>query len=131
MEWEYMNRVDIQSISSRIQSNNINNSRVNVSNTRSFDEILNQIGQANEELKFSKHVKERMNARNISLSNEDLDKMKSAIDKADKKGIKEALLLMDNKAFIASVKTKTIITSVNTDQLKDSIFTNIDGAIII
>jgi len=127
-----MNKVDIQSISSRInKSTNSINLKNNVLNKRSFNEILNQAGQANGDLKFSKHVRERMNARNISLSSDELEKMRSALVKAGKKGIKEALLLMDNKAFIASVKTRTIITSINSEQMKDSIFTNIDGAIII
>ena len=38
---------------------------------------------------------------------------------------------MDDKAFIANVQNKIIITTVNKEQLKDNIFTNIDGAVII
>ncbi len=38
---------------------------------------------------------------------------------------------MDDKAFIANINNKTIITTVNKEQLKESIFTNIDGAVII
>ncbi len=38
---------------------------------------------------------------------------------------------MNNTAFVASVKNRTIITAVQNEELKDNIFTNIDGAIII
>lgn len=38
---------------------------------------------------------------------------------------------MDDKAFIASVKNKTIITAASGEQLKENIFTNIDGAVIL
>jgi hypothetical protein len=38
---------------------------------------------------------------------------------------------MGNSAFIANVKNKTIITAATEDNLKDNVFTNIDGAVII
>ena len=60
-----------------------------------------------------------------------MNKINNAIETASKKGIKETLILMDNKAFIANVKNKIIITAAIEDQLRDNAFTNIDGAIII
>lgn len=96
---------------------------------QSFEEVLDKIGQ--KELKFSKHAMERMKSRNIELTQQDLDKISEAVDKADDKGIKEALILMNDKVFIASVKSKTIITAAAEKQLKDSVFTHIDGAVII
>ncbi len=131
-----MNKIDMRSISSKILLNktiaNTNtNTNTNIAGNKSFDEVLNQVGQAVNSLNFSKHAKSRMSTRNITLSTDEMIKIESAIDKASIKGINEALILMGNKAFIASVKTKTIITTVNAEQLKDSVFTNIDGAVII
>lgn len=95
----------------------------------SFEDVLGQIGK--KELKFSKHALDRIKSRNIELTQQDLTKISEAVDRAEAKGVKEALIMMNDKVFIASVKSKTIITASSEDQLKDSVFTNIDGAVII
>lgn len=95
----------------------------------SFGDVLSQIGK--KELKFSKHALDRIKSRNIDLSQQDLTRISEAVDKAESKGVKEALILMNNNVFIASVKSKTIITASSEDQLKESVFTNIDGAVIL
>ncbi len=95
----------------------------------SFEDVLSQIGK--KELKFSKHALDRIKTRNIELSQQDLTKISDAVDRAEAKGVKEALILMNNNVFIASVKSKTIITATSEDQLKDNVFTNIDGAVIL
>lgn len=98
-------------------------------NQASFEDVLSQIGK--KELKFSKHALDRIKSRNIELTQQDITKISDAVDKADAKGVKEALILMNDNVFIASVRTKTIITASPEDQLKDSVFTNIDGAVIV
>lgn len=97
---------------------------------KSFSEVLNQI-EKKDEIKFSKHATNRLATRNIQLTDADLGRINSAVSKASLKGIKEALILMDNKVFIASVQNKTIITASTEDELKDNVFTNIDGAVIV
>lgn len=96
---------------------------------QSFEEVLSKIGK--QELKFSKHAIDRIKSRNIQLTPQELTKISDAVDKAEAKGVKEALILMNDKVFIASVKSKTIITASSDEQLKDNVFTNIDGAVII
>lgn len=128
-----LNKVDIQSISYKIlQSNSLRHGHQvhqDVSKSK-FDELL-KLEEQRQSIKFSKHAVERMQIREIGLDNNELTKIEEAIDKASKKGVKEALILMNDKAFIASVKNKTIVTTVSKEQLKNNIFTNIDGAIII
>lgn len=119
----------------KIQQNNVGNKKLNTNvnigaNKTNFKEVLDSIN-SNNELKFSKHAKSRLEARNISLTSEEIDKLNSAIDKADKKGVTEALILMDNTALIASVRNRTIITVASEGQLKENVFTNIDGAVIV
>ena len=82
-------------------------------------------------LKFSAHAQTRLNSREIALSQEDMDKLESAVAKAEAKGAKESLVLMRDMAFIVSVKNRTVITAVHNDQLKDNVFTNIDSAVIV
>lgn len=128
-----LNKIDINSISQKIIQNSALRQEKTINHIvpkSNFAEILNQAEQ-NQNLKFSKHAVERMKVRDIKLDNVEITKIEEAINKASKKGVKEALILMEDKAFIASIKNKTIVTTVSKEQLKDNIFTNIDGAIII
>lgn len=128
-----MNKIDMQNVSCRILQNNYLKKDSHVRQLdikQSFENIL-QKEVIKQNIKFSKHAVERMQIRDISLSNLEISKIEDAITKASAKGVKEALILMDDKAFIANIKNKTIITTVGKEQLKNNIFTNIDGAIII
>lgn len=98
---------------------------------KSFDSVLQEELFKQTEIKFSKHAMERLQARNISLSKDDIGRINSAVNKAAEKGVKETLIIMGNAAFIASVRNKTIITAATEDNLKNNVFTNIDGAVII
>lgn len=96
----------------------------------SFDEVLKkEINK--EDVKFSKHAQERLQKRNIAFTQQDLKNISNAVEKAAKKGIKDTLIIMGNTALIANVRSKTVITAATEESLKDNIFTNIDGAIII
>jgi flagellar operon protein len=60
-----------------------------------------------------------------------LVKIEDAVERASQKGANESLLLMDDLAFIVSVKNRTVITVIDGQHLKDNVFTNIDSAIIV
>lgn len=98
---------------------------------KSFDSVFREELIKQTEVKFSKHAMERLQLRNIRLSKDDISKINSAVNKAAEKGVKETLIIMGNAAFIANVKSKTIITAATEDNLKNNVFTNIDGAVII
>lgn len=96
-----------------------------------FEAILKQKRLENEDVKFSKHAELRLQTRNISLTQAQKDKMKEAVAKAEAKGVKDSLVLMDNLAFVVNVRNRTVITAANSSELKESVFTNIDGAVIV
>lgn len=104
---------------------------VNKGTGTSFDAIYREELSKQTEVKFSKHALERLQMRNINLSKDDMGKLNEAVNKAAEKGVKETLIIMGNSAFIANVKSKTIITAAAGDNLKENVFTNIDGAVII
>lgn len=95
----------------------------------SFQEVFQ--GKIGKEVQFSKHARERMAARGISLTEQELTKLNQMVEKAAQKGAKESLVLMDNRAFIVSITNKTVVTAVDGQNLKENVFTNIDSAIII
>lgn len=82
------------------------------------------------ELKFSKHAGLRLEERNITLTKEQMSRLKEATKKADEKGIKESLMIMDGMAFIVNVRNNTVITAMDQKDNSENVYTNIDGAVI-
>jgi flagellar operon protein len=82
-------------------------------------------------LKFSNHAIDRMQARGIRFSPEDLAKFESAMGKAESKGAKNTLLLSDAAAMIVNVKDKTVVTVMDKANLKENVFTNIDSTVMV
>ena len=109
--------------------NNKAGTSAQVNNGRSFQEILNE--QLNQRISFSKHASQRTEERNIQISESDLNRLEDACDKAKQKGIKDALIVMDDSAFIVNAQNKTVITVVDKNEMKNNVFTNIDGAVFI
>ena len=58
------------------------------------------------------------------------DRLKSAVGRAEEKGSRESLILVDDLAFVVSVKNKTVITAVDQGRAKENVFTNIDSVVI-
>ncbi|OGO78890.1 MAG: flagellar protein [Clostridiales bacterium GWB2_37_7] len=108
-----------------------NNQSQRITPGQSFEALLQQQINNQTEVKFSKHALERLQARNIKLTKEDVSKINDAVNKAAEKGVKEALIIMGNTALVTSIKNKTVITAATEETLKNNVFTNIDGAVII
>ena len=106
-------------------------SKPNIKTTEglSFEEIL-QKTQQDGEVRFSKHAANRLNDRNIELTEEQLERLNDGTKKAGDKGIKESLVLIDELAFIVNTRSNTVITAFVQGETKENIFTNIDGAVI-
>ncbi|WP_058303935.1 TIGR02530 family flagellar biosynthesis protein [Gorillibacterium timonense] len=90
-----------------------------------FQDMLQQ------EVRISKHAQNRLQERGINLKPEQMEQIRTAVDKAEAKGAKESLVLMRDMAFIVNVKSKTIVTAMDGSSMKDNVFTQIDSAIVI
>lgn len=97
--------------------------------TDEFQQVLK--ARIKQEVKFSGHALERLQKRNIVLSKERLEKINDAVQKAQQKGSRESLVLMDNLALIVSIKNNTVITAIDDKRIKENVFTNIDSTIVI
>ena len=82
-------------------------------------------------LKFSAHAQQRLESRNIRLSQDDVAKMNAMADKAAAKGSKQSLFMMRDVAMVVSITNRTVITAVDQNSMKENVFTNIDSAAII
>ncbi len=129
--------------SATTKSTSINNNTCNSNNNTSsaFQQILesnNSSISSNNKVIFSKHATMRLNDRNINLSSSQLERIESGVQTAQKKGIKDSLVLVDNVALLVNIKNKTVVTAMdnsnnNNNNLnnKEQVYTNIDGAVIV
>ncbi len=99
----------------------------------SFEELLRRKQEvaSGSGLRFSKHAAMRLSDRNINLSEEQSERLESGVVKADEKGIRESLVILDSLAFIVNVPNRTVVTAIDQNESNENIFTNIDGAVIV
>ena len=97
----------------------------------SFEQLLKEKLEGTSELKFSKHATERLDERNITLSDDQSARLEEGVQKASSKGINDSLVLVDNLAFIVNVPNQTVITAMDQTESDENVFTNIDGAVIV
>jgi flagellar operon protein len=98
-----------------------------------FADVLRQTADVTQgsPLKFSAHALQRLQSRNIQLTPGDIQQMNSMADKAAAKGSKQSLFVMGDVAMVVSIKNRTVITAVDSQSMKENVFTNIDSAAII
>lgn len=120
----------IQQIADTYLSNQPSKSQRSSEITNSFEDILRQRIVEESGLKFSKHASRRLDERNISLSEEQSERLEAGVQKASAKGINESLVIMDQLAFIVNVPNQTVVTALDQEESNGNVFTNIDGAVI-
>ncbi|MDP2036232.1 MAG: TIGR02530 family flagellar biosynthesis protein [Ignavibacteria bacterium] len=82
-----------------------------------------------EKIKFSSHAMKRLESRNIQLSETELGRIQDAVYKAESKGSKDSLIMMDKTAFIINIPNKTVVTAIDVANSNENVFTNIDSVV--
>ncbi len=82
-----------------------------------------------EKIKFSNHATKRLESRDIQLSETEMNKLQNAVGRAEEKGAKDSLVMMDQTAFIVNVPNKTVVTALPVEKGGDNVFTNIDSVV--
>ena len=100
-------------------------------NDNAFKELLEQRLKDESQVSFSKHAMERVVERGVDVSSEKLDRLNEGVRMAEEKGLREPLILLGTTAFVVNVKNNQVVTVVNEDSLKGTVFTNIDGTVMI
>jgi flagellar operon protein len=96
---------------------------------KSSDSFQNIFSDELEKIKISNHAAKRLEARNIQLNETEMNKLKNAVDKAEAKGAKDSLVMMDQTAFIVNIPNRTVITALSMAESKENVFTNIDSVV--
>lgn len=124
-----MNEIQKSILLSQIQK--VEPSKVQHSNTQG---VKNSNGPSFEDalgVQFSKHAEKRLNSRQIDLSSSERTQLEAAMGSLAKKGAKDSLVLMGELAFIVNVPSKTVVTAMTKDQMKEHVFTNIDSTMLV
>ena len=113
----------------------LNKGFISVQNVRnpekgSFREVLEKVQNENNPIRFSRHAVNRLNTRGIDMTPEQVSRLEGARNQAKDKGINDTLILLDDMAFIVNVPNNTVVTAMDREEGENSIFTNIDGAVI-
>ena len=119
---------NISNINNTLDINSIKKQDTNKQGN-TFKELLNEKCQEST-LSFSKHATERIEERNINVNESVSSRLNEALVQAKDKGLKNVLVMIDSSAFIVNTISNKVITAVNNSELKENIFTNIDGAVI-
>ena len=85
----------------------------------------------NQGIKFSAHAEERIRARNIQVTPEEIRTLSDAIDQVAQKGGRESLVLTSQAAYVVNVPCRTVITALGGGNLQNNVFTQIDSAIVV
>ena len=80
---------------------------------------------------LSKHAALRTEQRNIHLGEAEMAGLDKACKMAEAKGIKDALVIMKDSAFIINSGNRLVVTVIDKSEMEDNVFSNIDGAVFI
>lgn len=97
----------------------------------SFSDILGDKIKQGRDIKFSGHAMRRIDERRINISNLDLSRLESGIERVERKGARNSLILIDDTAYIVSVRNKTVVTALTKEAALGNVFTNIDSVAIV
>ncbi|MDR3627395.1 MAG: TIGR02530 family flagellar biosynthesis protein [Ignavibacteriaceae bacterium] len=103
---------------------------LNSSKVQSGDDSFSSIFQQElEKIKFSSHALKRLENRNIQLNDTDISKISDAVSKAEQKGSKDSLVMVNDTAFIVNIPNRTVVTAMPVNESSENVFTNIDSVV--
>ena len=98
---------------------------------KSFGDLLQAKTQEKQGINFSKHALARAEERGIELTPTLMDKLAGSVEKAQEKGATNILAFDATQAFIINIPYGRVITTMSQEEMKENIFTNIDGAVLL
>lgn len=93
-----------------------------------FRQLMENAISQKKELQFSKHANMRLNSRDIVLDDAQMARLEEGVTRAQSKGIRDSLVLIDNIALVVNIQNKVVVTAING---QEQTITNIDGAVIV
>ncbi len=112
--------------------NTPNSEKVSDEKKKTFAMMLEEAMPEKEaQMRISSHAKNRMENRGIELDPKTMGKLNQAMDMAAKKGARESLVVVDDKAFVVNVENRTVVTALNQGESSGRVFTQIDSTVFV
>jgi flagellar operon protein len=96
----------------------------------SFADVLRRRVDDTGSVRFSGHALDRLRRRGINMDETTLARLNGGVARAAAKGSRDSLVLLDDTAFVVSVRNRTVVTAVDREHMREQVFTNIDSAVI-
>jgi flagellar operon protein len=94
----------------------------------SADGVADELGMSG--IKVSGYARRRMEQASAPLHCSTARRLRHAIERAEQKGSKDSLILLDNFAFVVSVEHMVVVTAVEDGRSQEGIFTHVDSVVI-
>ena len=118
----------------RVRSNNstVNKPNQPADKNQNFSDILDKKISEDNSVRFSSHASKRLIERNMQVGEDQLlQRLENGMSRVKEKGAKSSLFLMDEMAFVVSVKNQTVVTALDREAARSNVFTNIDSVAIV
>lgn len=90
-----------------------------------MDEAVKSAGKLSK-VTISNHAQKRLEQHGFHLNDTDMHHLEQAVETLEAKGSRQSLILYDDLALIASIKNKTVITALKSNEMNE--VTDIDSA---
>lgn len=94
-------------------------------------ELSKRTAEQPQSVNFSKHAISRAEERGIEVTPDLMAQLAGSVTRAQEKGATNILAMDTTKAFIINVPSARVITTITQAEMKENIFTNIDGAVFL
>lgn len=94
-------------------------------------EQLNKQERVQQNVEFSKHAMSRVQERGIEITPQLMNQLQGGLERAQEKGATNVLAMDAETAFLINVPRARVITAITQEEMKENIFTNIDGAVFL
>lgn len=82
-------------------------------------------------VKFSKHAEERLRSMSRDLTEDEFERLETAMNMAQAKGARTTLVVMNGVFFVVAPQNRTVVTVVDEARAKENVFTSIDSAVLM
>lgn len=120
----------LRGLSNNPNLSNLSSGKTNNKQGLTFEDLLNGVmndSSNNEEFHISSHAQKRLAERNITMDSNLKNSLSEAFSELEAKGAKDSLVLTREGAFVVNVPSRTLVTAMGINEMRNGIVTNIDS----
>ncbi len=104
-----------------------NSTTGNLPAAATFGDLFQKAVAEPTEFRISAHAQKRLTERHIDMNPALQNSLNRAFSELEKKGAKDSLVLTREGAFVVNVPSRTLVTAMGIEEMRDGMVTNIDS----